>query len=75
MCAPSCPGVERSQRPDLPSPKRGKRRLSSSANPATSSENVHAHNARPRALLDQTTTAALPSKHVHLTHGTCSGAG
>ena len=32
-CALSCPDVGRSQRPDLIAPKRGRRRLSSSANP------------------------------------------
>jgi hypothetical protein len=39
-CAPSCPEVGRSQRPDLIAPQRGRRRLSSSANPATSSTNL-----------------------------------
>ena len=33
-----------------------------------------AGNPSPQALLDQTTTAALPRDRVHLTHGTCRGA-
>jgi hypothetical protein len=33
-----------------------------------------ARNTRAAALLDQTTTAALPRDRVHLTHGTCRGA-
>jgi hypothetical protein len=73
-CAPSCPEVGRSQRPDLIAKQRGRRRLSSSANPATSSENVSRATAGRHALLDQTTTAALPRARVHLTHGTCRGA-
>ena len=48
---PSCPEVGRSQRPDLIAPKRGRRRLSSSANPATSSENVSRAPPRPRRCL------------------------
>ena len=71
---PSCPEVGRSQRPDLIAPKRGRRRLSSSANPATSSRNASRAAPDPAALLDQTTTAALPRDRDHLTHGTCRGA-
>jgi hypothetical protein len=73
-CAPSCPEVGRSQRPDLIAPKRGRRRLSSSANPATSSANLSRAATATTALLDQTTAAALPRDRVHLTHGTCRGA-
>ena len=71
---PSCPEVGRSQRPNLIAAERGRRRLSSSANPATSSTNSSRANTSPQALLDQTKTAALPRDRVHLTHGTCRGA-
>jgi hypothetical protein len=60
-CALSCPEVGRSQRPDLIAKQRGRRRLSSSANPATSSENVSRATLGRHALLDQTPTAALPA--------------
>ena len=46
-----------------------RRRLSSSANPGTSSQNASRTAPAHRALLDQTTTAALPSDRVHSTHG------
>jgi uncharacterized protein DUF2855 len=59
-CASSSPEVGRSQRPDVIAPKRGRRRLSSSADPAMSSENVSRAATATTALLDQTTTAALP---------------
>ena len=42
--------------------------------PAASSTNVSRPPTATAALLDQTTTTALPSDHVHLTHGTCRGA-
>jgi len=71
---PSCPEVGRSQRPDLIAPKRGRRRLSSSANPTASSANVSRAATTTTALLDQTTTTALPRDRAHLTHGTCRGA-
>jgi hypothetical protein len=51
----------------------GRRRLSSSTNPPRPTKRL-ARNAPRRALLDQTTTAALPRDRVHLTHGTCRGA-
>jgi hypothetical protein len=47
-CALSCPQVGRSQRPDLIAPKRGRRRLSSSANPTASSTKRLAHTHRHR---------------------------
>ena len=71
------PPARRSGAPSAPTSlphKRGRRRLSSSANPATSSTNVSRATPSPQALLDQTTTAALPRDRVHLTHGTCRGA-
>ena len=71
---PSCPEVGRSQRPDLIATQRGRRRLSSSANPRHEQHNVLAGQHQSQALLDQTTTAALPRDRVHLTHGTCRGA-
>ena len=60
-CAPPARRSGAPQRPDLTATKRGRRRLSSSANPATSSENVSRPTTRRPALLDQTTTAALPA--------------
>jgi hypothetical protein len=71
---PSCPEVGRSQRPDLTSPKRGRRRLPSSANHATSSQNVPRTAPTIKALLDQTTTAALPRTDRHLTPGNSTSA-
>ena len=65
-----CPEVGRSQRPDLPSPKRGRRRLSRSTNRSEQPKRP-AHSAATRQLLDQTTTAALPNNTCHLTHRTC----
>ena len=60
-CAPSYPEVGGApSAPDLIATKRRRRRLSSSANPATSSPNVSRTAPTTQALLDQTTTAALP---------------
>jgi hypothetical protein len=65
------PGGRALPAPHLIAKQRGRRRLSSSANQPPSSENVARTTPTPTALLDPTTTAALPRDRVHLTHGTC----
>jgi len=71
---PSCPEVGRSQRPDLTAKQRGAAAAVKQRQPLHEQHKRPAHHASPTPLLDQTTTAALPRNHVHLTHGTCRGA-
>jgi len=70
----SYPEVGRSQRPDLVAKKRGAAAAVKQRQPRQSSQNVSRTATTATPLLDQTTTAALPRDHVHLTHGTCRSA-
>jgi len=74
-CAPSCPEVGRSQRPDLVAKQRGRRRLSSSANPARSSRNVARAATTARRCLIRRRRPRYPATALTSTHGTCRGAG
>jgi hypothetical protein len=71
---PSCPEVGRSQRPDLTAKQRGAAAAVKQRKPGHEQHKPLAATPAPQALLDQTTTAALPRDRVHLTHGTCRGA-
>ena len=70
----SCPEVGRSQRPDLDAKQRGAAAAVKQRKPPPEQRKRLAHRATSPALLDQTTTAALPRARVHLTHGTCRSA-
>ena len=68
------PQVGRHQRPDLIATQRGTAAAVKQRKPTSKQPKRLASNPTQGALLDQTTTPALPRDHVHLTHGTCRGA-